>query len=493
METVSRAAVPTAAVERPIRSARLSDELLARQAARGSQRAFAVLYERYHQPLYRYCRSILRNDPDAQDALQSTFAGALSALQRGQRNAPLRPWLFRIAHNESIAVIRRRARDASQETPEDSRGAISSAEEEAAERARWASLVADLAELPERARAALLMRELSGLSHQEMAIALAPTVGGAKQAIFEARQALLELSEGRAMRCDDVRRRISEGDRRVLRGRGVRAHLRDCAGCEQFAAAIGTRREELRAFAPVLAPAASAALLQRALGGAAGHGGGVATSSAVGASAASSPVATSAAAGAAGKAAGAAISSKVLAAVAVVATAGAGVAGVSTLASRGSAPDRLASHSSAAGGVGSSRVTAHGAASGSTAASVAKRAQSASHGARGATHGAAAGRSSRALHSHHAAGLARGSRGSSSGGSHSKSSSHSGGAALSKGSSSGGRRTRSSTGKHRATHRTSRKTKSPTRQTHGTSSATAGGLTVALPVTGPHSIHVNGK
>src|SRR5438270_245866 len=110
METVSRAAVPTAAVERTIRSARLSAELLARQAARGSQRAFAVLYERYHQPLYRYCRSILRNDPDAQDALQSTFAGALSALQRGQRNAPLRPWLFRIAHNESIAVIRRRAR-----------------------------------------------------------------------------------------------------------------------------------------------------------------------------------------------------------------------------------------------------------------------------------------------------------------------------------------------------------------------------------------------
>ncbi|MHB8658015.1 MAG: RNA polymerase sigma factor [Solirubrobacteraceae bacterium] len=48
----------------------------------GSERAFAALYERYHQPMYRYCRSMVRNDADAQDALQSTFAGALMALPR---------------------------------------------------------------------------------------------------------------------------------------------------------------------------------------------------------------------------------------------------------------------------------------------------------------------------------------------------------------------------------------------------------------------------
>jgi DNA-directed RNA polymerase specialized sigma24 family protein len=77
----------------------LGDERLARLAARGSQRAFAAVYERHHQALYRYCRSILRDDTDAQDALQSTFTRALSAIKRGQRSAPLRPWLFRIAHN----------------------------------------------------------------------------------------------------------------------------------------------------------------------------------------------------------------------------------------------------------------------------------------------------------------------------------------------------------------------------------------------------------
>src|ERR1700751_2105768 len=144
-----------------LRLPRLGDERLARLAARGSERAFAAVYERYHQPLYRYCRSILRDDSDAQDALQSTFTRALSALKRDQRSAPLRPWLFRIARNESISVLRRR-RGAGGPDPLDD-GSIPlapSAEHEAGERARLEALMGDLAALPERARNALVMREL---------------------------------------------------------------------------------------------------------------------------------------------------------------------------------------------------------------------------------------------------------------------------------------------------------------------------------------------
>jgi len=133
----------------------LSDELLARYTARGSERAFAVLYERYHQPLYGYCRSIVRDDTDAQDALQSTFAGALSALQRGRRNAPLRPWLFRIAHNEAVSLIRRRQRDSEHEHAGPDSATAPSAEDRAAERARWSQLTSDIAMLPERLRGAL--------------------------------------------------------------------------------------------------------------------------------------------------------------------------------------------------------------------------------------------------------------------------------------------------------------------------------------------------
>jgi len=294
---------------------RLGDERLARLAARGSGGAFAAVYERYHQGLYRYCRSILRDDADAQDALQSTFMRALSALKRGQRNAPLRPWLFRIAHNEAISIVRQRGRG--EELLSDaSLPLAASAEDQAGQRARMSALLGDLAVLPERMRSALVMRELSGLSHEEIAIALETTPGAAKQAIFEARRGLQECAEGRAMACADVCQAISDGDRRLLRGRRVRAHLRDCTACAAFAASIEARQADLRALVPVLPAAASAALLSRtmhtAMGSAGGGGGAVA-------------------AGAAGKTIGVAFTSKGFATASVLATAAVSVGGVAAV------------------------------------------------------------------------------------------------------------------------------------------------------------------
>jgi len=294
---------------------RLGDERLARLAARGNTRAFAAVYERYHQVLYRYCRSILRDDADAQDALQSTFTRALSALKRGQRSAPLRPWLFRIAHNEAISVLRRRRRG-EESLADASLPLAASAEDQAGERARMTLLLGDLAALPERMRSALVMRELSGLSHEEIAIALETTPGAAKQAIFEARRGLQECAEGRAMACAEVCRAISDGDGRLLRGRRVRAHLRDCASCSAFAASIQARQSDLRALVPVLPAAASAAVLSRAmhLGGAGGGGAGGA-----------------AAVGAAGKTIGVAFTSKGFATASVLATAAVSVGGVAAV------------------------------------------------------------------------------------------------------------------------------------------------------------------
>jgi hypothetical protein len=120
--------------------------------------------------------------------------------------------------------------------------------------------------LPERQRSALVLRELSGLSHHEIAQALQTSVGTAKQTIFEARRSLAEFEAGREMSCQEVCRTISDRDRRMLRARRIRAHLRGCRSCAAFADAIPARSADLRALAPLLPPAA-AALLRRAMGG----------------------------------------------------------------------------------------------------------------------------------------------------------------------------------------------------------------------------------
>ncbi|HLI61119.1 MAG TPA: sigma-70 family RNA polymerase sigma factor [Solirubrobacteraceae bacterium] len=223
--------------------------------------ALAILYARHHQALYRYCATLVRDEADAQDALQATWLRALLALRRGQRDAPLRPWLFRIAHNESVSILRRRVRG--RESALMPAGAPRSAEEGVLARERFAQVLDDLHSLPERARSALVLRELTGLSHEEIAGALGITVPAARQSIYEARRGLQEQARGRAMACGEIQLRVSDGDRRALRSRVVRAHIRHCAECAAFAGAIGERRESPRAFAPTLGIGASGAILAR--------------------------------------------------------------------------------------------------------------------------------------------------------------------------------------------------------------------------------------
>jgi hypothetical protein len=118
------------------------------------------------------------------------------------------------------------------------------------------------------------MRELSGLSHEDIAAALGISVGASKQTVFDARRSLLEIAEGREMGCEEVRRVVSDGDRRLLTGRRVRSHLRSCAACRDFSASIAERRATFRALSPVLPAAAAAGVLGRVTGATTSHAGG---------------------------------------------------------------------------------------------------------------------------------------------------------------------------------------------------------------------------
>jgi RNA polymerase sigma factor (sigma-70 family) len=240
--------------------------VLRSQTARRDAAALAAMYERHHQALYRYCRSILHDDEDARDALQSTMAKALAALRDEERDFELRPWLFRIAHNEAISKLRQR-RDTVDLDAATTLGTDPLAQA-VEDRERLALLRADLRDLPERQRAALVLRELSGLSHEEIATVLDSSARAVKQTIFEARVSLQDCAEGRAMLCADVQRALSDGDGRVLRGRRVRAHVRSCRSCRQFKAALAQRPGDLAAMAPALPAAAGAALLGHLLPGA---------------------------------------------------------------------------------------------------------------------------------------------------------------------------------------------------------------------------------
>lgn len=249
----------------------LSDERLAARAAGSGREAFAVLFGRHHQAVYRYSLAILRNPEDAADVLQTTMLKALQTLASGRKDMAVRPWLFRVAHNEAVSLLRRRGRQVELGEESVAAGAVEDALET---RERLAGLLADLGDLPERQRGALVMRELEGLPYERIGEALETSAAAAKQMVHEARQALTEMEGGRTLACAEVTARISERDGRMLRGRALRAHLRDCDRCRGFRDAITSRTAVLSSL-PGL-PAEQAASILEALLGIGGPGAGTA-------------------------------------------------------------------------------------------------------------------------------------------------------------------------------------------------------------------------
>jgi RNA polymerase sigma factor (sigma-70 family) len=310
---------------------RLGDEALAGRAAGGNDAAFSELYERYYGPLLGYTRSILRDAEDARDATQNALENAFRALPCRDKSLPLRPWLYKIAHNEAITIMRRR-RPQTELAPE-LEPMVPGPEAAAEQRGRLAQLVDDLQSLPERQRGALVMRELNGLSYDEIATALGLTNEAARRAVFDARTALHAAVDGRATECVSVRHCISDGDRRSLRARSIRAHLRSCDDCASFQRSIGARRADLH----VLAPWMSGAAVMGALGVGAGSAGGGAVLTAGGG-------ASAAAGGGGGIWASLPLAAKGLAVAAAVATTGTAAVGLKHVAQ----PQHPATHAQTA-------------------------------------------------------------------------------------------------------------------------------------------------
>src|SRR3954451_18036751 len=82
-----------------------SDERLVDLTRAGNGRAFEAIVHRYRRPLLRYCAGILPAER-AEDAVQQTFLSAYNAISSADRELNLKPWLYRIAHNSSLNMLR---------------------------------------------------------------------------------------------------------------------------------------------------------------------------------------------------------------------------------------------------------------------------------------------------------------------------------------------------------------------------------------------------
>lgn len=141
---------------------------------------------------------MLGDEASADDAAQEVFIKAYQALASFKGNASFSTWLYRIASNHCLDLLRKRKREKSEswenliEKEGDKIEALLAVAPEAAQSDRAETAAKVLSFLSERAREVIVLREMHGLSYQEMAEALGCTLDAVKARLKRARQELNE-------------------------------------------------------------------------------------------------------------------------------------------------------------------------------------------------------------------------------------------------------------------------------------------------------------
>jgi RNA polymerase sigma-70 factor (ECF subfamily) len=181
----------------------LSDSELAEAIASGDPRAFRTLMRRYNRLLYRTARSILKDETDAEDALQNAYLLVFRGIGTFRGEAGLSTWLVRVVINEALGCLRKRSRsahivnlegselDAAVEAEADPTADKSKRPEEALMHADAQRLIqAKIDELPLTYRAVFVLRALEELSVAETAEALQLPKATVRTRLFRARARL---------------------------------------------------------------------------------------------------------------------------------------------------------------------------------------------------------------------------------------------------------------------------------------------------------------
>lgn len=181
------------------------DAALARAVEAGDLRAFEHLMRRHNRALYRTARAILKDDFEAEDAVQEAYLQAYRSIAKFRGEARLSTWLVRIVANEAFGRLRKRARRAAivplhvdeDETAHDIRTESEAPAMDRPDNAALRSEMRHLLErridaLPDAYRTVFVLRAVEELSVEETAASLGIPESTVRTRFFRARSLLRE-------------------------------------------------------------------------------------------------------------------------------------------------------------------------------------------------------------------------------------------------------------------------------------------------------------
>lgn len=163
-------------------------------ARRGDQDAFASLVRAYEKRVFALTRRMCRNPEDAAEAAQEAFLAAWQGLPSFRGEAEFSTWLYRLASNACVDLLRREGRRQAPASLDDEALNLpdpAPSPQEAAEQGELRRQIeAGLAALPEEYRQVLLLREIHQLRYEEIAAVLKLDIGTVKSRISRGRKRL---------------------------------------------------------------------------------------------------------------------------------------------------------------------------------------------------------------------------------------------------------------------------------------------------------------
>jgi RNA polymerase sigma-70 factor (ECF subfamily) len=185
-----------------------SDGTFVTRARSGDSDAFRTLVERHSRPVFRLAFRMTGNEQDAEDVVQESMLRAYKQLGKFDQRASFGTWLYRIATNCSLDLVRARKRRAQQQgqssegDPEDIENPVSSvpSPDPNPERIALSGEVRDrltsaLDELSATERSAFVLRHFEGMHIEEIGRVLGCQTGAAKHSVFRAVQKLRRALE----------------------------------------------------------------------------------------------------------------------------------------------------------------------------------------------------------------------------------------------------------------------------------------------------------
>jgi RNA polymerase sigma-70 factor, ECF subfamily len=162
-------------------------ERLVTDARNGDSWAFGMIFDHYHDSIYRFIASRVQRPSDAEDLTQLVFVKALEALPRYvSRGVPFGGWLFRLARNAVIDHVRTRHDHTELDSLIEAAHGDAGPDEIAVVRQELDAVGAALAGLTDEQREAISLRFFAGLSAREAAEAMGKQEGTVRGLQFRA-------------------------------------------------------------------------------------------------------------------------------------------------------------------------------------------------------------------------------------------------------------------------------------------------------------------